>query len=230
MKKPGLLVLLILLFGVLQFRSTELNSLRKVDLIVPEANADLSQKPAGVSSSAFEQAISGYRELLKSGAILRNDLLTVIDYSLPSNTERMWIIDMKCDSVLKKSLVAHGRNSGALYAENFSNEPGSYSSSLGFFCTGSTYHGKHGLSLYLDGLEPGINDNARDRAIVMHAADYATDDFARQHGRLGRSLGCPSIPPEDHDEIINLLAGGSCLFIYAPDEDYETQSRLIKSL
>lgn len=230
MKISGLIVLLVFFFGVFQFPSTGLDSGGESNLNLSETKADLPEKPIGVSATAFEQAIMGYRKLLKSGVIMRNDLLTVIDYSLPSNTERMWIIDMKSDSVIKKSLVAHGRNSGALYAQNFSNEPGSYTSSLGFYCTGSTYQGKHGLSLYLDGLEPGINDNARARAIVMHAADYATDEFARQNGRLGRSLGCPSIPPDDHSEVINLLAGGSCLFIYAPSDDYEKQSQVIQSL
>ena len=229
MKKPHLIVLLIFLFGVFQFQSTGLYIGRESVLNHSKTNAGLPQKPIGVSATAFEHAIKGYRKLLKTVVVLSNDLLTVIDYSLPSNTERMWILDMESNTVLKKSLVAHGRNSGELYAKKFSNEPGSYTSSLGFYRTGSTYQGKHGLSLYLDGLEPGINDNARLRAIVMHAADYATDDFARQNGRLGRSLGCPSIPPDDHSEVINLLAGGSCLFIYAPSEDYEKHSRVIQS-
>lgn len=176
--------------------------------------------------TVFELALKGYRELNESGVLSKPSLMTIIDFSLPSEEERMWIVDLNSREILHTSLVAHGRNSGERFAEYFSNVSGSYTSSLGFYVTGETYHGKHGLSLYLDGMEPGINDAARDRAIVMHSADYATREFAETHGRLGRSLGCPSIPPEDHEEIIEILAGGSCLFIYAPDEEYLTKSAL----
>jgi hypothetical protein len=181
------------------------------------------EKPGDV---VFELALKGYRELNHSGVLSKPEVITIIDFSLPSEQERMWIVDLKNREILHTSLVAHGRNSGERFAEYFSNVSGSYTSSLGFYVTGETYHGKHGLSLYLDGMEPGINDAARDRAIVMHSADYATRDFAETHGRLGRSLGCPSIPPDDHEEIIEMLAGGTCLFIYAPNEDYLSKSAL----
>ncbi|MFZ0280352.1 MAG: murein L,D-transpeptidase catalytic domain family protein, partial [Bacteroidales bacterium] len=112
------------------------------------------------------------------------------------------------------------------YASHFSNTPSSYQSSLGFYITGDTYIGKHGISLILDGVEPGINDKARERSIVMHGADYVSKSFIREYGRLGRSFGCPSIPLEDHERIINLLSGMSCIYIYYPDESYLASTHL----
>ncbi len=132
--------------------------------------------------------------------------------------------------VLFHCLVSHGRNSGELMAENFSNIPGSNESSPGFYVTGETYIGKHGLSLALDGLETGINDKARARAIVIHGADYVSDDFIRTHGRLGRSQGCPAVPVELSEEIIKTIKGGSCLFIYAPIPDYTSNSPIIRKI
>jgi hypothetical protein len=115
-------------------------------------------------------------------------------------------------------------------AENFSNAPGSNASSPGFYTTGETYVGKHGLSLALDGLETGINDKARARAIVIHGADYVSADFIRNHGRLGRSLGCPAVPVELSKEIIQTIKGGSCLFIYVPEASYTSNSHIISKI
>ena len=127
------------------------------------------------------------------------------------------------------SVVSHGRNSGELYAKNFSNKPSSYKSSLGFYKTAETYHGKHGLSLRLDGLEKGFNDLARPRAIVIHGADYAREEFISAAGRLGRSLGCPALPSELSKEVIELIKEGSLLFIYGEDQDYLSNSKLIST-
>lgn len=171
-------------------------------------------------TSVLELAVRGYNRLLHDRTVPRPEILTVIDYSLPSDVERMWVFNMKSGKLLFNSLVAHGRNSGERFASRFSNVSGSYTSSLGFYLTGDTYTGQNGLSLYLDGLEAGINDHARERAIVIHGADYATKNFILQNGRLGRSFGCPALPPELTKEVINTIEGGSCLFIYAPDESY----------
>ena len=110
---------------------------------------------------------------------VKNNILTIVDFSLSSTQERMWVIDMKNQKVLLKSLVAHGRNSGLEYAKDFSNTNESFKSSLGFYITGETYTGKHGLSLRLDGMEYGINDNARNRAVVVHGADYVSKSFIK---------------------------------------------------
>jgi hypothetical protein len=115
-------------------------------------------------------------------------------------------------------------------AEKFSNKPGSNASSPGFYSTGETYMGKHGLSLALVGLETGINDKARERAIVLHGADYVSDDFIRKYGRLGRSLGCPAVPVELSKDIIQTIKGGSCLFIYVPQISYTSNSQIITKI
>jgi len=167
------------------------------------------------SLESFEVAFEGY-ESLKSQNKLENNILTIIDFSLSSNQKRLWIIDMESDEVLYHTLVAHGRNSGDEFATNFSNKSESYKSSLGFYLTGEIYTGKHGSSLKLDGIEKGINDNARERAIVIHGADYVSDSFARNNGRLGRSLGCPALPVNLTNKIISKIKNKSVLFIYHP--------------
>jgi hypothetical protein len=129
--------------------------------------------------------------------------------------------------VIYQDYIAHGKNTGNLMAEKFSNTPHSNQSSLGFYKTAETYHGKHGLSLKLDGLEIGINDMARQRAIVIHAAKYAEESFIKKYGRLGRSFGCPALPAQNYDEIIELIKGGTLLFIYFPESRYLENSSVL---
>ena len=174
------------------------------------------------SLPVLELALNGYAQLQDK---LKKPLLTVIDYSLPSTQKRLWIIDLAQQKILLHTVVAHGRNSGALLAEKFSNRPESYQSSLGFFQTGEAYQGKHGYSLRLDGLEVGINDKARARAIVIHGADYAKETVAATAGRVGRSLGCPAVPPDLSTPLIKLIKGGSLLFIYGKDPNYLRMSK-----
>jgi hypothetical protein len=178
----------------------------------------------------LQTALAGYEILVEENSISRPEVITIIDFSLQSDKERLWVIDLHQGKVLYHCLVSHGRNSGELMAENFSNTPGSFESSPGFYVTGETYIGKNGLSLALDGLETGINDKARERAIVIHGADYVSDDFIRTHGRLGRSQGCPAIPVELSEEIIKTIKGGSCLFIYAPTPNYTSNSHIIRKI
>jgi len=173
----------------------------------------------------FSIALKGFNRLKEEGKI-KKDLLTVIDFSQSSNTKRLWIIDMENQTVLYNTLVAHGRNSGDEYANDFSNANSSNQSSLGFYATGEIYAGKHGQSLRLDGLENGINSNARSRGVVMHAADYVSDTFIKLHHRLGRSQGCPALPVELTKEVVSLLKDKSCLFIYHPSKKYTATSRL----
>jgi hypothetical protein len=161
----------------------------------------------------FLAAFQGYEKIQQQGS-LQNNLLTVIDFSLPSTEERLWVIDMSCLRIVLKSLVAHGRNSGLAYATDFSNENESFKSSLGFYLTGEVYNGKHGVSLRLDGLEFGINHKARERAVVLHGADYVNEKLAQKQGYIGRSLGCPAVPISVHLQLIQLIKNKSCLFIY----------------
>ena len=153
--------------------------------------------------------------------------LSVIDYSLPSTEPRMWVFDLARGRLLYRELVAHGRNTGANLATRFSNSPGSRMSSLGMFRTAESYVGANGYSLRLDGLEPGFNDLARKRAIVIHGAPYVDGGIARGQGRLGRSLGCPAVRPAVARELIDRIRGGSLVFAYYPDPEWLQQSRLL---
>jgi hypothetical protein len=146
--------------------------------------------------------------------------LTVIDFSRPSTEKRLWVFDLRSHELLFHEYVAHGRGSGANLATMFSNVPESNQSSLGLFRTGEAYIGKHGLSLRLDGLERGINDRARERAIVIHGADYVNASTAQAQGRLGRSLGCPAVRPEIAASLIGAVKGGGLLFAYYPEQSW----------
>ena len=175
---------------------------------------------------SFSKAFEGYEQLKQQG-VIESDILTIIDFSLSSKEERLWVIDMNTKKVVLQSLVAHGRNSGNEFANQFSNQSESFQSSLGFYLTGETYQGKHGLSLRIDGLEYGINNNARNRAVVVHGADYASESFVKAHGRLGRSQGCPAVPYAVHKELIETIKGKSCIFIYHPSRNYAVKSKLV---
>lgn len=163
--------------------------------------------------TSFSKAIDGF-SILKEKGIIQNPILTIVDFDLPSTEKRLWVIDMNKNEILFHSLVAHGKNSGDLNAADFSNENESYKSSLGFYITNETYTGTHGLSLRLDGLEKNKNDNARNRAIVMHGADYVSPSFIKTHQRLGRSFGCPALPVELTQKIVNTIKNKSCLYIH----------------
>ena len=178
-----------------------------------------------VTVPAFRQAVHGYNTIEPT----KKPVLTLIDFTKPSTEKRLFVFDMKERKLLYSSVVAHGKNSGENYATSFSNAVGSYKSSLGFYLTGSTYRGKNGYSLLLDGLEKGINDCARERAIVVHGAAYANPSVCRG-GRLGRSFGCPALPQALTKPIINTIKGGSVLFIYANNKEYMAKSTILPSL
>lgn len=180
-----------------------------------------------IDYNVLRKAMTGYYALKNRGMLKNDGVLTIIDYNQPSVKKRLFVIDMDRNRLLASSLVAHGKNSGQDRAVMFSNVPGSFKSSLGFFVTDRTYQGKHGYSLRLRGLERGINDNALMRNIVMHGADYVSRDFIRKHGRLGRSLGCPALPFSEYRQVIDLIKDGSCLFIYHGDRNYVSRSHLL---
>ncbi|WP_269234772.1 murein L,D-transpeptidase catalytic domain family protein [Flavobacterium flavigenum] len=174
----------------------------------------------------FTEALKGFY-LLKEKGVIQKDILTLIDFSLSSNLKRLWVIDLSSNTILFQSLVAHGMNTGEEFASAFSNVNSSFKSSLGFYATGEIYQGKHGASLRLDGLERGINDQARKRGVVMHGADYVSESFIRAHKRLGRSQGCPAVPVELTDDIIQTIKGKSCLYIYHPSRSFMMEQELI---
>lgn len=174
---------------------------------------------------AFEQAMQGYRTLQPR----QDHILTVIDFTLPSTEKRMVVLDMKDEKVLYHTIVSHGRNSGDKYARSFSNRHGSYQSSLGFYETEGTYQGGNGYSLVLNGLEKGINDQAKARAVVIHGADYCSESFIKSTGRLGRSYGCPALPHELNKPIINTIKNGTLLYIYADNPEYMAATQIVRT-
>jgi L,D-transpeptidase catalytic domain len=173
----------------------------------------------------FKTAVDGRQKIDKP---YKKNLITIIDYSKPSTQKRFFVIDLEKRQLIYCCLVAHGKNSGENYAKNFSNENGSLKSSLGFYLTAEAYKGEHGYSLRLDGLEKGINDNARIREIVIHGATYVSDEFIKKYGMLGRSWGCPALPVDLAKEIIDKISGGSCIFIYADDAYFKENSVFLK--
>lgn len=181
----------------------------------------------GLQEDIFNKAISGWNVLKMNNDLQNDQVLSIVDLSQSSRLKRLYIIDLAEKKILFNTYVAHGRNSGEEFACSFSNQSESLKSSLGFYLTGKTYSGAHGLSLKLKGLEKGINDIAEQRGIVMHGADYVSENFSRQFGRLGRSQGCPAIPEELCMPIVNSIKDGSCLFIFYPDSSYLKNTRFL---
>lgn len=178
----------------------------------------------------FAKALLGFENLKKAGKLSDDaHILTVCDFSLSSNKKRMWVFDLKDRKVLFNSLVAHGKNTGDEFAENFSNTESSLQSSMGFYITDVTYNGDNGYSLKLLGMDKGFNDAALQRAVVMHGADYVSEEFAATHKRIGRSWGCPAVPRALAEPIINTIKGRNCLFIFYPDNKYLSTSQWLKA-
>lgn len=182
---------------------------------------------SGLNRKAFELAQLGFEKLKAQGVILNDNIISIADFSLPSTEKRLYVVDLKNYQVLYKTYVAHGRNSGTVMANSFSNRSSSFKSSLGFYKTLDTYNGKHGYSLRLQGLERGVNDNAYGRAIVMHGADYVNPAYIPRQGYIGRSLGCPAVMSKEATPIINTIKNGTCLFIYHPSAAYQNQSSIL---
>jgi hypothetical protein len=182
--------------------------------------AALHEAAPDLDRGVLDLALAAHAWAAANGGGRRDDILTVIDYSLPSTRPRLWVFDLDRDRVLFHELVAHGIGSGDNLAARFSNRDGTHESSLGLFRTGETYEGKNGYSLRLHGLEAGTNDQAFARTIVMHGAWYVSRDHAERYGRLGRSWGCPAVPVAMAKPIIDAIRGGSLLFAYYPKPDW----------
>lgn len=182
----------------------------------------------GLGRVAFDYAMLGYGKLKEKGLLGNENILTIIDFSLPSSKKRLFVLDLKNYKLLFLTYTSHGRNSGTVQALYFSNEPESFKSSVGFYVTMGTYGGKHGYSLKLKGYEAGFNDKAEERAIVMHSADYVSESLIKQQGYIGRSLGCPALAPEIYRQVIEKIKNKSCLFIYGISGDYIENSKMLK--
>lgn len=198
-------------------------------LPAPDRNAELVQRLHRLAPDAdpgvIALAVEARACALKGGNVQAGTRLAVIDYTRPSTQKRLWVFDLDRSQLLYTEHVAHGRGSGENFATSFSNRDSSHQTSLGLFTTNETYVGGNGYSLRMDGLEPGINDNARDRLIVMHGAPYVNPAQAQQQGRLGRSFGCPALRPQVAQQVIDTLKQGQMLFAYADEAEWLSGSR-----
>ena len=194
----------------------------------PDLGAILARVAPNADRKVLQLAASAMRCALRRPELgVVPERLGVIDYSRPSTQQRLWVFDLRRQRLLFEEWVAHGRNSGADRTEHFSNREGSFMSSIGAFTAQETYVGGNGYSLRLDGLEPGFNDHARERAIVIHGAPYVNPSAARLQGRLGRSLGCPAVRLTVAKPLIDALSGGTMVFAYYPDQDWLKRSQLL---
>ena len=187
----------------------------------------LQKQAPDIDRTALSLGLNARECAIRSGAVAASQRFAVIDYSRPSTQKRLWVFDVPNVRLLYTEFVAHGRGSGDNFAVKFSNRDGSHQSSLGLFLTADTYVGSNGYSMRMEGLEPGINDNARNRAIVMHGAAYVDPEMASQQGRLGRSHGCPALRPAVASQMIDVLKHGQLLFTYYPDKDWLANSRFL---
>jgi hypothetical protein len=187
----------------------------------------LHDEAPGLDTDVLRLALSAATCASRRGVVTEPVLLTVIDYSMPSTKPRLWVLDLETGKVRFKELVAHGKGSGKKETERVSNRPGSRQSSHGLFLTGEAYTGQNGYSLKLHGLEEGFNHRAHERAIVLHGAWYVSAEFAKKHGRLGRSWGCPAVPASVARKIIDTIQGGTLLFAYFPDDEWLRSSEFL---
>ena len=240
--KPLRLILLFLIplsFAFASFKPASLKATTAVAKTVSTTDADISSKimiydslqlnELGLSKEAFIEGLKGYAVLRSQGKLNNDNLLSIADFTLPSTQKRLFVIDLENFKLLFNTYVAHGRNSGKEYAKKFSNSPESHMSSLGFYVTLNTYYGDNGFSLRLEGEEKGINDNAKSRAIVIHPADYVSENTVRSLGYLGRSYGCPALPAKLATPIIKTIKDGSCFFVYSNNKKYVSRSPLLQS-
>jgi hypothetical protein len=181
----------------------------------------------GLKKETFNYAYTGYKKLEEEGKLNKEGLITICDLSQSSKRKRLYLIDLNQCKLVLNTYVAHGKNSGGEYARKFSNKPESLQSSLGFYRTKKTYWGGHGLALTLSGLEPGFNDKAERRKIVLHGSQYIGDNYRRWGKFMGRSFGCPAVPMKQSNTLINTIKDGSCLFIYHPSKSYLKGSKIL---
>lgn len=197
--------------------------------ISKELYSKLGLTESKLSSDIFKKALKGYLYLKYTNELDNQQFLTVLDFSKPSSVKRLWVFDLKGKQVVFNELVAHGKYSGDKFAQSFSNKSNSKKSSLGFYVTGQPYNGKHRYSLKLRGLEPGFNSNAFARGIVVHGANYVSEEIAEKQQSVGRSFGCPAVSQEVNNQIVDLIQGGSCLFIYHPQSYYNGKSKILNN-
>ena len=205
---------------------TDSSMVTKEEALSEKIYSSLNLQETGLSKQAVDYAVKGYKKLVDSGLVKNPEYLTIVDLGQSSRNKRFYILDMQNDELVWNTYVAHGRNSGVDVAKSFSNDFNSNKSSLGFYVTESTYRGKHGMSLKINGLEHGFNDNAEARGVVVHGAPYVNAGRANSD-YMGRSQGCPALPENEYAKVINIIKDGSVLFVYNPDPNYLQSSALL---
>jgi hypothetical protein len=180
-----------------------------------------------IDPSVYKIAVAAYNNAIKKGVEINKKVITVIDFSRPSNEKRLWVLDLENRKVLFHTLVAHGKYSGENYPNSFSDRPGSLQSSIGVFLTKNTYQGHNGYTLVLAGLEKGYNNHAESRRVVMHGAHYVNEQIANTHGRIGRSWGCPAVDTKLAKPIINTIKDGTLMIAYYPDKKWLRESEYL---
>lgn len=183
---------------------------------------DQAALKSGLNPMALNASLNAYSWALKHHKLGKNkNILTVVNFNLPSYKKRMWVVNLQTNKVLMKLYTTQGKGSGAVYATHFSNRNNTDDSSLGLYATSNEYHGEHGLSMRLDGLEEGVNDLARRRNIVIHSANYATPNFIKRYGYAGRSWGCFAVDPAVKNQFLKNIKGGSAFFAYTNAEKHD---------
>lgn len=186
-----------------------------------------SKKDNNLRTKVVELALHAYNTARQQGVKIKKPVITIIDYSLDSNIKRLWVLDLQQQRILFNSLVAHGKYSGGIHTDRFSDKTGSLQSSLGVFITKETYFGHDGYTLRIAGLENGFNSHAEERHIVIHGAWYASEQILKLTGQIGRSWGCPAVEPKMAAPIINTIKNGSLVFSYYPDKSWLNHSRFL---
>ncbi len=189
---------------------------------------DFDVKKYGLKKEVFDAAFKGFNKLKAQSKVKNQRYITICDMSLSSKKKRFYVLDLTTKKVVMNLRVTHGSGSGEEFANKFSNITDSHQTSLGFYITGTEYQGENGQSMKLHGLEAGFNDNAFDRAVVMHGSQYATEEYFKNNNAIGRSWGCPAISAKEIAKAIKLIKNGSCLFIYHSDKQYNKKSKMLK--
>ncbi|MEX6690158.1 murein L,D-transpeptidase catalytic domain family protein [Danxiaibacter flavus] len=205
------------------------NEAPKANQLVDSLYKKIGLDTLGLQRNVFFFAYKGYQYLLDQGALSNTKILTICDYSQSSAHKRLYVIDVAEGKLLYNTYVSHGKNSGEEFATSFSNSNNSHKSSLGFMVTGETYRGRAGFSLRFDGKEPGINDNVRNRGVVLHGSRYVNEQRIEDKGYVGRSFGCPAVPSEVYKDIIADIKDGSCFFNYSADMHYAMSSKIMNA-
>lgn len=236
-KRYIFLILVFVLSTFLYFVNAQSNlskerqlALKKAELNIKELYNELNAAQYDLSFTAFRYAYIGYQTLKKQHRLNEKELFSIIDFTKDCNSKRFYTIDLQKMKIVFYTYVAHGKKSGERVPNSFSDVIESNKSSIGFYITGSTYNGSNGYSLMLHGDEKGYNSNLAKRSVVIHAADYANEDYIARNGRMGRSLGCPALPENINTEVINTIKEKTMIFAYYNDPKYLKTSKYLNAL